>query len=194
MPITEPNREKEKAMKVLEVMQGFGFELSENEKDQIKRCVGKEFVLRSDFNHKVYEMKMKIKELEEKNKSLCHYRNQYEDLLNEKMKCIKKQKFYELLEDAKEKDYLLYKYGGIEKLEFDDEGEIKNKKELLDKMKKENPDYFGQYLVCFIPYRKMNEYPIYTNPIYLEANWMNRTIEIQHPNQMEVENESYLDQ
>lgn len=138
-------------MELLEVIKGFGFELTEEQEGQIKKSVGKEYVLRSDFNAKNTELKTangKIAELEKRDFASIEadrddYKGKYEGLLKEKNDAEKKMKFFEKLgDDVKEKDYLLYKYGGLDKLETDEKGEIKDLDNIVKTLKEENPSYF----------------------------------------------------
>ncbi len=96
-------------MEVIEVIKGFGLELTEEQESQIKKAVGKEYVLRSDFNSKNNELKnanTKIKELESRDFSSLEadrddYKTKYEGLLKEKNDNEKKDKFFSKVEDCK---------------------------------------------------------------------------------------------
>lgn len=139
-------------MEVIEVIKGFGLELTEEQESQIKKAVGKEYVLRSDFNSKNNELKnanTKIKELESRDFSSLEadrddYKTKYEDLLKEKNDNEKKDKFFSKVEDCKDKDYLLYKIGGVDALELDDKGEIKDVDNILKSAREEYPSCFGK--------------------------------------------------
>lgn len=137
-------------MEVLDLIKGFGLELSEDQEKQIKQSIGKEFVLKSDFNTKVSNLKKaesKIEELEKRDfASIEHdrdeYKAKYETLQKEKEDSVKKEKFFESLGDCKDKDYLLFKAGGIDKLELDEKGNIKDIDTLTSTLKESNPEYF----------------------------------------------------
>lgn len=139
-------------MEVIEVIKGFGLELTEEQESQIKKAVGKEYVLRSDFNSKNNELKnanTKIKELESRDSSSLEadrddYKTKYEGLLKEKNDNEKKDKFFSKVEDCKDKDYLLYKIGGVDALELDDKGEIKDVDNILKSAREEYPSCFGK--------------------------------------------------
>lgn len=137
-------------MEVVDLIKGFGLELSEEQETQIKQSIGKEYVLRSDFNNKAAELKTangKIKDLEKRDFSSIEserddYKGKYDGLIKEKSDETKKAKFFEKLGDAKDKDYLLYKFGGLDKLEADDKGEIKDLDTIVKTIQTENPTYF----------------------------------------------------
>lgn len=139
-------------MEVIEVIKGFGLELTEEQESQIKKAVGKEYVLRSDFNSKNNELKnanAKIKDLEGRDFSALEtdrddYKNKYEGLLKEKKDNEKKEKFFGKLDDCNDKDYLLYKLGGVDALELDDKNEIKDIDNILKSAREDYPSCFGK--------------------------------------------------
>lgn len=139
-------------MKVVDLIKSFGFELSEDQEKQIKKSVGDDYVPRSEFNTKNAELKTaneRLETLEKKDFATLEsdrdkYKNDYETLLQEKTNEIKKSKFFEALGDCKDKDYVLYKLGGLEKVELDDKQELKNCDDLVNQAKELVPDYFGK--------------------------------------------------
>lgn len=137
-------------MEVLDLIKGFGFELTEDQEKQVRQSIGKEFVLKSDFNIKVSNLKKaesKIEELEKRDfASIEHdrddYKTKYEALQKEKNDSAKKEKFFESLGECKDKEYILFKAGGIDKIELDEKGNIKDIDTLTSSLKEANPEYF----------------------------------------------------
>lgn len=46
--------------------------------------------------------------------------------------------------ECKDKDYVLYKLGGVEAVEFDDKNELKDTEAVINKAKELAPNYFGK--------------------------------------------------
>ena len=138
-------------MKVLEVIKGFGIELNEEQQSAVMKAVGEGYVLRSDYN----TLKTNYKNLKGDKAQLAlrdfssieadrdKYKGDYEKLLKEKNDGIKKSKLFEALGECKDKDYILYKLGGVDSVEFDDQNEIKDAEALINRAKELAPDYFG---------------------------------------------------
>ena len=134
-------------MEVLDIIKGFGLELTDEQEKQIKQSIGKEFVLKSDFNTKINNLKLaeeKVKELEKRDfssieKERDDYKTKFETLQKEKDDSVKKNKFFEALGDCKDKEYILFKAGGLDKLEIDDHGSIKDIETITSSLKEENP-------------------------------------------------------
>ncbi len=139
-------------MKVLEVIEGFGIELSEEQRNAVMKAVGNGYVPRSDYN----TLKTSYKKLEGEKEQLEQrdfssieadrdkYKNDYEKLLKEKNDGIKKAKLFEALGECKDKDYVLYKLGGVDSVEFDDKNELKDTDAVINRAKELAPDYFGK--------------------------------------------------
>lgn len=139
-------------MKVLEVIESFGIELSEEQQSAIKKAVGDDYVPRSDYstlNAKNKELKREKKELEERDFSAIeterdNYKKDYEKLLKEKTDGIKKSKLFEALGECKDKDYVLYKLGGVDQIKLNTKNELEDVETLVNKAKELAPDYFGK--------------------------------------------------
>lgn len=139
-------------MQVLDVIKGFGIELSEEQQSAVMKAVGDGYVLRSDYNSlktSYKKLKGEKEQLEQRDFSAIEadrdkYKKDYEGLLKEKNDGIKKSKLFEALGDCKDKDYVLYKLGGVDSVEFDDKNELKDTEALINKAKELAPDYFGK--------------------------------------------------
>lgn len=139
-------------MELLDLIKGFGITLTEEQETKLKQAVGKEYVLRTDYNaknQKVKDLEKEKSELEKRDFSSIEserddYKGKYESLQKEKDDNTKKEKFFSKLEDCRDKDYVLYKMGGVEKLEFDDKQEIKDIDSLVKTAKESYPSYFGK--------------------------------------------------
>lgn len=137
-------------MEALNIIKGFGFELTEEQESQIKKSIGNEFVSKSSFNVKNEDLRLaskKIEELEGRDFATIEserddYKGKYESLEKEKTDSAKKSKFFESLGECKDKEYILYQVGGVDKLELDDKGEIKEVETLKSTLKESNPSYF----------------------------------------------------
>ncbi len=139
-------------MKVLEVIKGFGIELNEEQQSAVMKAVGEGYVLRSDYNSlntNYKKLKGEKEQLEQRDFSAIEadrdkYKDDYEKLLKEKNDGIKKSKLFEALGECKDKDYVLYKLGGVEAVEFDDKNELKDTEAVINKAKELAPNYFGK--------------------------------------------------
>lgn len=139
-------------MKVLEVIESFGIELSEEQKNAVKKAVGDDYVPRSDYsalNTKNKELKRAKEELEKRDFSAIEternqYKEDYETLLKEKNDGIKKSKLFEALGECKDKDYILYKLGGIDQIKLNAKNELEDAETLVNRAKELAPDYFGK--------------------------------------------------
>lgn len=139
-------------MELLDLIKDFGITLTEEQETKLKQAVGKEYVLRSDYNvknQKVKDLEKEKSELEKRDfasiESECDdYKGKYEGLQKEKDDNTKKEKFFSKLEGCRDKDYVLYKLGGVDKLELDDKQEIKDIDNLVKTAKESYPSYFGK--------------------------------------------------
>ena len=137
-------------MEVLELIKEFGLELTDDQEKQVRQSIGKEFVLKSDFNTKASNLRQaenRIAELEKRDFASIEqdrddYKTKYEALQKEKEDSAKKEKFFESLGECKDKEYILFKAGWIDKIELDEKGNIKDIDILTSSLKESNPEYF----------------------------------------------------
>ena len=140
-------------MSLIDDIKEMGVELTSEQKSGITAYIGKHFVSKSDYNAKTTQLKDangRIQELEKRDfasieQDRDNWKQKYEGLQKDNTNKSKKEKFFSLLgDDCKDRDYMLYKYGGVDKLELDDKGEIKNGENIVKDLKENNANYFGK--------------------------------------------------
>lgn len=145
-------------MNIIETLQGMGITLTEEQQTQLKKTVGDNYVPRSDFNAKVTRLKTVEKELEDAKKidvsaietQRDDYKGKYEGLLKANSDKEAIAAFNEKLGGkCKDPDYVLYKLGGVEKIQRDKDGKFTNLDELVNTAKETYKDQFDQGLPFF---------------------------------------------
>lgn len=138
-------------MNVIKLLNELGLELSSEQEFQIKQSIGRDFVPRSDFKAKVSlvkSLKAKIADLEQRDfaavESACNsYKVRCEALERELSDSVKKNKFFAALGNCRDKEYMLYKLGGLDQIRIDETGELKDIENAVQKLKDENPMFFS---------------------------------------------------
>lgn len=140
-------------MSLIDDIKEMGVELTSEQESGITAYIGKHFVSKSDYNAKTTQLKDangRIQELEKRDfasieQDRDNWKQKYEGLEKANTDRSKKEKFFAALgDDCKDKDYLLYKYGGVDKLEMDDKQNIKDAENIIKQLKEDNPTYFGK--------------------------------------------------
>lgn len=140
-------------MSIKEDLQAIGIELTDEQESGLKSYIGKHYVTRSDFNvknNRVKELETEVSTLNARDFSTVErdrddWKKKYETLKKENTDNMKKSKFFKALgDDCKDKEYMLYKYGGVDKLELDDKNEIKDLDNVVKSLKDSNASYFGK--------------------------------------------------
>ena len=140
-------------MSLIDDIKEMGVELTSEQESGITAYIGKHFVSKSDYNAKTTQLKDangRIQELEKRDfasieQDRDNWKQKYEGLEKANTDRSKKEKFFAALgDDCKDKDYLLYKYGGVDKLEMDDKQNIKDADNIIKQLKEDNPTYFGK--------------------------------------------------
>lgn len=140
-------------MSLIDDIKEMGVELTSEQESGITAYIGKHFVSKSDYNAKTTQLKDangRIQELEKRDFASIEqdrdsWKQKYEGLEKANTDRSKKEKFFAALgDDCKDKDYLLYKYGGVDKLEMDDKQNIKDADNIIKQLKEDNPTYFGK--------------------------------------------------
>lgn len=140
-------------MSLIDDIKEMGVELTSEQESGITAYIGKHFVSKSDYNAKTTQLKDangRIQELEKRDFASIEqdrdsWKQKYEGLEKANTDRSKKEKFFAALgDDCKDKDYLLYKYGGVDKLEMDDKQNIKDAESIIKQLKEDNPTYFGK--------------------------------------------------
>ena len=140
-------------MSLIDDIKELGIDVSEDQEKLLTDYIGKNFVSRTDYRSK----NERVKTLEKENGELKardfasieterdDWKQKYETLEKANTDRSKKEKFFSVLgDDCKDKDYLLYKLGGVDKIELDVKGEIKDSDNMMKKLKEDNPTYFGK--------------------------------------------------
>ncbi|WP_415967172.1 hypothetical protein [Faecalitalea cylindroides] len=140
-------------MSLIDDIKEMGVELTSEQESGITAYIGKHFVSKSDYNAKSTQLKEangKIADLEKRDfasieQDRDEWKQKFEGLQKDNLNKSKKEKFYALLgDDCKDKDYMLYKYGGVDKLELDDKENIKDADNIIKSLKENNSNYFGK--------------------------------------------------
>lgn len=145
-------------MNIIETLQGMGITLTDEQQTQLKKVVGENYVPRADFNAKVTRLRDVEKDLAEAKKidtsalesERDDYKGKYEGLLKANSDKEAIAAFKEKLgNQCKDPDYVLYKLGGVDKIERDKEGKFTNLDTLVNTAKETYKEQFDQKLPFF---------------------------------------------
>lgn len=145
-------------MNITETLQELGITLTEDQQTKLNKALGENYVPRTDFNAKVLKLKDVEKELGDLKKidvsaierERDDYKGKYDGLVKENSNKEAIAAFKEKLgSKCKDPDYILYKIGGVEKIERDKDGKFTNLESLVNTAKETYKEQFDQGLPFF---------------------------------------------